>query len=83
MTKEELEALNKEANEVLDRAAASSDYHERKQLHARYDEIFTAITNVTKDSLAEKWRAAGLDPYSPCPTCGRAILVKPKPPAEW
>lgn len=82
ITKEDIEELSKKANEILQKASQTQNYEERKSLHAQYDHIFMKINDATKEmvrsQIEDDFKQRGIDPYGPCPTCGKTILEKRK-----
>jgi uncharacterized coiled-coil DUF342 family protein len=82
ITKEELEKLIQKKDEILEKVSQTQDRDERKKLHAEFDKIFMKINDITKNiidlQIEEDFKKRGIDPYSPCPTCGKTILEKRK-----
>jgi len=80
MTDEELQALHKHGEKILELAKREKRYEIRKDLHEQYDAIVDRIAREQERreplSLADHYRAKGLNPYSPCPTCGQALEKK-------
>jgi DNA repair exonuclease SbcCD ATPase subunit len=74
MTNEEIEALSEESIELFSRKA--KDYEESKKNLARVKEIHDIIHQESMRRLAESYRADGIDPHAPCPTCGHIPISK-------
>ena len=74
MTNEEIEALGKESTDLF--AKKAKDYDEAKKNLARSREIHDIIFQESRRRLEENYRADGIDPYAPCPTCGHIRMKK-------